>query len=195
MRLLITGTGRCGTWWFTHALRSCGVDAQHEVAFSMDRHGEGDWTCEVSWLAAPFTPLDGVHVVHLVRHPLPTIGSRAAWGSFSDRKPDRSYDPRVKGRWAMHMCPEIREGATPVERAAIHWVRWNEQVVADEVLRLEDVTADDVARLARIVDPQAGTPVMGPPVNGSISPPQVTWDQVEHVPGLMAMAERFGYYP
>lgn len=194
-RLLVTGAGRCGTWWLVHALRACGVDAQHEVAFDVERHGEGDWTCEVSWLAAPFTPVADAYTVHLVRHPLAQIRSRAAWGSFEPRGPGR-YDPTVKGRWAMKWIPAIRDGRTPVERAAIHWVRWNLLVWgADELLRIEDVTADVVFRLARIVDPDARRPRRLRPgtVNAAPPSPPVTWADVEHVPALLDLAAQYGY--
>ena len=71
MRLLVTGCGRSGTKWLAHSLTVAGVPTGHEDAFSVARHGEGDWTSEVSWLAAPYTPMRGTHVVHLVRHPIP----------------------------------------------------------------------------------------------------------------------------
>lgn len=201
MRLLVTGAGRTGTWWLTHALRSCGIDAQHEVAYSLDRHGDGDWSCEVSWLAAPFTPVADAYVVHMTRHPLAQIASRAAWGSFEDQDPPGPYDqrgpydPRPKGRYAIDWCPDIARGRTPVERAAIHWVRWNELVVADEILRLEDCTPAEVWRLASIVDPRASRPRIGPPVNRSHRPPTLTWADVDHVAGLRDLAARYGYSP
>src|SRR5690606_19447192 len=142
-----------------------------------DRHGDGDWTCEVSWLAAPFTPLADAHVVHLVRHPLAQIASRAAWGSFEEyREPTGLYDPRPKGRWAIARCPLIAEGSTPLERAAIHWTAWNAMVHADEVLHLEDVDVETVWRLARIVDPDAARPTLIAPTNQSTDPPTIGWD-------------------
>lgn len=195
MRLLVTGAGRCGTWWLTHALRSCGVPARHEVAYSTDRHGDRVWECEVSWLAAPYTPVsENTYVVHLVRHPLRQIASRAAWGSFEDREPAGWYDPRPKGRWAMRMCPEIAGGATPIERAAIHWVAWNSLVVSpQEVLRLEDLDAATVWRLARIVRPGAEAPTMPRPTNQSVNPPSIEWADVDHLAGLVDLAESYGY--
>lgn len=195
MRLLITGAGRCGTWWITHALRTCGVDAQHEQAFTTTKHGEGSWRCEISWLAAPYTPVDEqTYVVHLVRHPLAQIASRAAWGSFEDREPAGRYDPRPKGRWAMRMCPEIVGGTTPVERAAIHWTAWNRLIVSPhELIRLEDVDAGTVTRLARIVDLNANPATLPAPTNQSTDPPALDWPDVDHVPGLVELAESYGY--
>lgn len=195
-RLLITGTGRTGTWWITHALRAHGIEADHEIAFSTRRHGDGNWQCEVSWLAAPFTPVADAHTVHLVRHPLDTIRSRAAWGSFEQHRPAGGYDPRIKGRWAIDQVPEIAAGADPIERAAIHWTRWNQLVHADEVAHIEHLTADDVTRLAHIVTPTATTPARlpRPGVNRSRSPiPRPTWADVAHIDGLLELADRYGY--
>lgn len=196
MRLLVTGAGRTGTTWLTHALRSCGIPAQHEVAFSIDRHGDDDWTAEVSWLAAPFTPIDDAHVVHLVRHPLDQIRSRAAWGSFEDRKPSGRYDPRIKGRWAIDHVPEIELGDTPIERAAIHWTYWNQLIIgADELLRIEDMTAETVERLAQIVDPRARltSPLPARSNQATHPTPRPTWADVEHVDGLVELAHNYGY--
>lgn len=194
MRLLVTGAGRTGTTWLTRALRSCGIDARHEIAFNHRVAGVGGWSCEVSWLAAPSTPIADAHVVHLVRHPLEAIASRAAWGTFERRRRPGRYDPRVKGRWAVGMCPEIAEGTTAVERAAIHWARWNDMVAgADELLRIEDVDAAVVTRLARIVDADAGPAALGHPVNQSLDPPSLDWSDVDHVPGLIDQADEWGY--
>lgn len=196
MRLLVTGAGRSGTWWLTHALRACGVPADHETAYTIDRHGEGDWDCEVSWLAAPYTPVADTHVVHMVRDPLATIASRVAWGSFEDNDPAGRYDPRIKGRWAIEHCPQITTGTSPVERAAIHWVEWNRMVRgADELLRLEDCTADEVWRLASIVDPSAHRPELPAPTNQSKAPARLTWTDVAHIDGLVELAATYGYHP
>jgi hypothetical protein len=190
--VLVTGTGRTGTWWLTEALRLAGVKAEHEIHYSLDKQGPiPDGTVEVSWLAAPFTPVD-VWTIHLVRHPLKTIASRAAWGSFGGPQPRYSYNPRPKGDYAIRHCPKIAEGTSPVERAAIHWVEWNRLVQADEVLRLEDVTAETVRDIARRVG-DAKLPRLPKPTNQAPNPPKLVWADVEHVDGLTEMAGRFGY--
>jgi hypothetical protein len=195
VKLLVTGAGRTGTWWLTHALRACGVDATHERAFSTTTHGEGEWQAEVSWLAAPYTPRSDCHVVHLVRHPLEAIRSRAAWGSFERSEPFGPYDPRIKGRWALTHVPEIADGATAVERAAIHWARWNDLVTADELLRIEDVDSAEVLRLARIVDPDAQPgPMPAKTINTARRPaPNIGWGDVAHIPGLIDQAQAWRY--
>lgn len=192
MKLLVTGAGRCGTWWLTNALRACGVDARHEQAYSHKRHRAGSWPAEVSWLAAPFTPVEA-YTVHLVRHPLRQIASRAAWGSFETAPPVGRYDPRPKGRWAMRQCPRITVGRTAVERAAIHWVDWNRLVSdADEVLRIEDVDGGTVRRLASIAG-GSGPVALPARVNGSRNPPVLSWPDVAHIDGLVDLAGEYGY--
>lgn len=193
MRLLVTGTGRCGSTWLAKAITEAGTPCTHEVYWNWDRHGEGDWQAEVAWPAAPFTPITDAYVVHLVRHPLDTIRSRASWGSFSEIPTDtRRY--RL-GQWAQRVVPAIAEGRSPLEKAAIHWVEWNRLVAgAAELLRLEDLTAADVTRLARIVDPDAEAGDLPQKNNGA---PQLIdeldWDDVAHVPGLLDLAAEYGY--
>jgi hypothetical protein len=200
-RVLITGTGRTGSWWLTHALRGAGVSVTHEHHYTTDRHGPvPDRHIEVSWLAAPYTPPADTHVIHLVRDPVAVIASRAAWGSFERAHPvvNGAYDPRIKGRWAARLVPEIMEGHTAVERAAIHWVRWVGLLHGvTEVLRLEDVTAAEVNRVARLSDYAAGTlTVLPPPSNQSLGvPPRVEWSDVAHIEGLIETAAALGYGP
>lgn len=85
-----------------------------------------------------------------------------------------------------------------MERSAWHWVCWNRIITEgrpDEVLRVEDVTADDVTRLARLAVADApGITRLPAPANTAKRPlPQVGWDQVSHVPGLADAAASYGY--
>jgi hypothetical protein len=97
----------------------------------------------------------------------------------------------------MDMVPAIAKGRDPVERSAIHWVEWNRLVRgADELLRLEDITAEDVTRLARVINPEATMLRTLEPLNGAadlIDP--VTWDDIAHVDGLLELAAEYGYVP
>ncbi|NEN79557.1 hypothetical protein [Nocardioides zeae] len=161
--------------------------------WNWDRHGEGDWQAEVAWPAAPFTPVADAYVVHLVRHPLDTIRSRASWGSFADT-PSDTQRYRL-GQWAQRIVPEIARGRNPMEKAAIHWVEWN-RLVADpaEALRLEDITAADVTRLARIVNADAEAVELPPKSNGAPElVERISWDDVAHIPGLLDLAAEYGY--
>lgn len=174
------------------ALTAAGAPCGHEAAFTARGHGDCDWVAESSWLAAPYLDrLDGVYVVHLVRDPLKTIASRAATPTFR---------PRLSGhgRFAVHHAPDILRGHGRVERSAWHWVCWTRIITEgrpDEVLRVEDVTADDVTRLARLAVADApGITRLPAPANTAKRPlPQVGWDRVSHVPGLADAAASYGY--
>src|SRR5690606_17811422 len=147
MRVLITGTGRCGTGWMARALTAAGAPCGHEAAFTARRHGDCDWVAESSWLAAPYLDrLDGVYVVHLVRDPLKTIALRAATPTFRPRL-------TFHGRFAVHHAPDILRGHDRVERSAWHWECWTRIITyarADEALLGEDLTGDVGAPLPRV---------------------------------------------
>lgn len=177
-----------------------GVDCGHERAFSMTRHGEGDWIAESSWCAVPYLSNVGseTYVVHLVRNPLCVISSRAAWGTFPDDGPGRDD----RGAFAIKHCPEIALGRNPIERAAIHWVEWNKRcAIRDELVRIEDVEHRAIERYAYMVGTMARFthPSALPPrvMNTAGWPPErklLEWSDVEHVPGVLELARRYGYY-
>jgi hypothetical protein len=202
-RLLVTGCGRSGTWWLAEALTAAGVPTDHEQAWTVASHGGNGWTSEVSWLAAPYTPQRGTHIVHLVRHPLDVVRSRVSTGVFEHR--DRGHDDHgvlraPLGPWGVYAhrwCPAMHTATSPETRAAWHWVQWNRLVVADELVRVEDVDADTVSRLARIVDPDApgieAVPARSHRTPGEL--PDIDWGDIAHVPHLARMAEGYGYDP
>lgn len=174
------------------AVTAAGLDCGHETAFTDSRHGDGDWQAEASWLAAPHLPLPETHVVHLVREPLATIRS---WTAVLTR-PRR---PRRTGRyltWAAQWCPELTADGDPLIRAATWWVLWNGLIEphADERLRLEDATAARVSALVARVTGCGQIVDLPPPVRaGDHTDPPLAWSDVEHVPGLVEMASRYGY--
>lgn len=204
MKLLVSGCGRSGTKWMSEVLTKAGVPCSHEEAFTPERHGTGewaDWTAEASWCAAPFTPIENVYVVHLVRHPLDVLRSRIDKGTFDIRWNDKRGKPYLGpwADWACRWCPGMDLTGPALDAAAIHWVQWNRLVVANERLRLEDVDIPTINRLARIVDPQAPGIVKPVPLPATNTTPDdkrspiPRWADVVHVPGFMAMAESYGY--
>lgn len=190
-RLLVTGTGRCGTLWVAQALADRGVDVGHEVAFSPFRNGEGGWRAEVSWLAAPFTPIANCHTVHLVRHPLDVIRSRVDKGTFALPRSGQ-YGPWFS--FALRYCPEMLAATSDIERAAIHWVNWNQMIVADERVRVEDLASATVNRWAQVAGgvPLGSLPEPNNRTSGSTVSQRPTWDMVQ-VPNLRDLAEQYGY--
>lgn len=189
-RLLVTGTGRCGTTWLADTLTAAGLPCGHEAVFNLHRHGEGGWVAESSWLAAPYLPVPDAYTVHLVRHPLAVIRSFVAKGTFRLRR-------RPYGRYAARHVPDIAEQPTTPERAAVHWAQWNlmiEEGRPDERIRIEDITCDDLRRMAGKTGHRLDLDRLPPPSNGVADlGPEVTWRQVQHIPGLLVTAERYGY--
>jgi hypothetical protein len=193
---LVVGTGRCGTWWLTHLLRNAGVVAHHEVHYNMTRHGPvPDNEVEVSWLAAPYLHTHHGEIIHLIRHPLKVVASRAAWGSFEKQRHrhgdgQKGYDARVKGGWAIHHYPIIGWGKTPVERAARHWVAWMKLLVdIPNRLYLEGITSFDIEYYFGVVVPN----LCKRPTNKSHNPDTLTWNDVRDVDGFIELAGELGY--
>lgn len=188
--LLITGVGRSGTVWASHALNVAGVPCTHETRFNPYNQQLFGWSAESSWLAAPYVKYlsENVWVVRLVRDPRKVVGSWLVRG-------------RIRGSFNAHYAyllrfvPELALIDDPLSQIGWMWVRWNRMFQPHEVAKLEDITADDVGRWARLVDPDAVTPDELPgPVHVSRRPPkQVTWDHLTHVPHLLEMARGYGY--
>ena len=99
MRYLVTGTGRCGTGYIAQVLNSVGIQCTHEQIFNQNgigfareqiairkAHPEWGWEGESSWYAAFYLDnpvLDGVTIVHLVRHPKDVIDSQLSMGNWN----------------------------------------------------------------------------------------------------------------
>lgn len=92
LRIIGTGTGRCGTTFLAEYLTSAGIPCGHERFFchgglEAAEHALEVWpglVADSSWLAAPFLnsePLKEAFVIHLVRHPKAYIeSSLRTWG-------------------------------------------------------------------------------------------------------------------
>lgn len=77
-KLLITGTGRCGTFYASKVF-----DLPHETTFNNYMRFETKHDSEVSCIAVPYLWLlnrEEWYVVHLIRHPQRVVGSiQATW--------------------------------------------------------------------------------------------------------------------
>jgi hypothetical protein len=145
--VIITGTGRCGTGYVAKLLTSAGIQCGHEDIFSFDgwtgareRLAKTDLDADSSWLAAPFLDrLNGATIVHLVRHPKPTIDSFRRIGFFNPRW-HRAH--HYYARFARQHLPEAWDYRMTKMRAAHFYVGWNrmiEELAPDAVFhRIED---------------------------------------------------------
>ncbi len=115
MRLVITGTGRCGTGYVAKVLQNCeSITAGHEFVFGP--HGpdpKRDVTVDVSWLAIPYLPQvrHEMNIGLLYRHPAAVISSFLGIGFF-----DRNS---MYLDFMRNYVPDI-ENMEPFD-AACHW--------------------------------------------------------------------------
>jgi hypothetical protein len=155
LQVIVTGTGRSGTVYFANLLTRVGIPCGHESLFTpwgLDeaiarlegRHGVdvsaisrescGEWcpnpqevVADSSYMAAPWLDQDllkEVPVIHVVRHPLKVINSFVVGlNYFKDWVP-----ADVWHHFMYTHIPELRLDYTPLERAALYYVRWNQMI-------------------------------------------------------------------
>lgn len=149
-RLVVTGTGRCGTRYASHVLSAAGVPCGHEDVFTFRVANQGHrpkWgglAADSSWLAVPFLPRLGARVVLLVRHPLDVVRSMLALGWFADGQ--RLQISRAVGRHR----PEVHAERSRADQCLSLWLHWNTCALpyAFDVVRFEDMVRDPAALLA-----------------------------------------------
>lgn len=95
LKLVITGTGRCGTGYVARVLQQAGVSAGHEQVYTPDGefHSPG-LEVDVSWLAMPFLRSlrsRGVATGLVYRHPAAFISSVLGIGFFEIATPLPSF--------------------------------------------------------------------------------------------------------
>lgn len=148
-RLLVVGTGRCGTRYASHVLQASGVRCGHEqvytfrVALGIRQPRWATFTADSSWLAVPSLPVKA-RTILLVRHPLDVVHSMLQLGWFAD---DQRKDV---AKVIYRHRPQIRAEATRPDKALAMWVHWNTCALpyAHAVVRFEDMVRDPAALLA-----------------------------------------------
>jgi len=127
----VTGTGRCGTGYFSRLLSLVGLACGHEEIFSLgglERAKVNLWNkphlvADSSWLAAPFLSslmLQDAIIVHLVRHPRLVIESAVRKGAFAS--------PNIRGysEYSVTHLPDLGEYVEdPASAEAFRYVHWN----------------------------------------------------------------------
>lgn len=141
-RVVVTGTGRCGTGYMARVLTRAAIPSTHEGVYNPQFT---DWSVqrvESSWLAAPFLPQFEGHVVHLVRHPLAVINSLVGVGFFTDE---------LRALYADHARHFVdMEGLSEVEQAMKFYVEWNRMIepFADQFVKVEEADGEIFAMIA-----------------------------------------------
>jgi hypothetical protein len=205
LKLLITGTGRCGTRFMADWLTASGTPCGHEKAFGYAGYTTGPEIADASWLAVPYLGLvpDSVRIIHLVRNPLHVVRSFLGTNHFGPFTRKHLVRP-----WHRYMSLHFGyNGAEPVQQAMKYWVKWNVAIEAwidarsvvrewsDDRIRIENlrsvpwqvmvaqsIGADVDAMPSPETNRHRHAPLERLPRNG-------WWDQ------LASMAERYGYDP
>lgn len=161
-RFVITGSGRCGTLWMSHALTAAGVPCGHERVFNGT--GISEWEegvrADSSWMAATrFDQID-MPVVLLVRHPLAVVKSWVEIGFFGWDIDNPTHGPLYAA------YPWIYDRPSPQDRALDMWLSLTSATLAraELVLKIEQMT--DRSRFDRLLgwcgaDPDAASEVIG----------------------------------
>jgi len=150
MNIIVTGTGRCGTGFMAKWLTSAGIKCTHEQVFNREgwdyaleqirlrlANPSWGWQADSSWLAAPWLgrpELEDMTVIHVMRHPKPTMDSFLRLILYSNTKP--YFD------WAAQFIPEIKL-LNPVDSMAYWYIAFNEMIEPHAHFRhrIEDSTA------------------------------------------------------
>ena len=86
---------------------------------------------ESSWMAAPFIGhhcVQDAALIHNVRNPLSVVSSYVCdTPMFSDAPGDF----QIHNEFIRQYAPEVLEPNSPVERACLFWVRWNEIILSE----------------------------------------------------------------
>jgi hypothetical protein len=144
-RFVVTGSGRCGTSWISHALTRAGIPCGHERVFGAD--GAGPWpddlTGDSSWMAATWLDRVDVPVALLVRHPLSVVKSWVEIGFFTWDHANPTHRP------LREVFPQVYGWRSPEDRALAMWTLLNRRALgrAEMVVRLEEMGPALMARL------------------------------------------------
>jgi hypothetical protein len=155
LKLLVTGTGRCGTRYFSKRLTSVGVPCHHELiglgglSGLRERARKVGALADSSWLAAAFLqhiPAN-VRIVHLVRHPIKVIESLMRMRFFNRNNQFQRYTD-----FAVGALPGIKQHRKILDRAVYFYIYWNEKIATQAqgpriVHRIED---DDSGLLQKL---------------------------------------------
>lgn len=120
-RIIVTGTGRCGTGFMSRVLTESGVACSHEGVFTpfgatRARH---NWQADSSWMAVPHlsTHRDCLRVL-VYRHPVDVINSFVGIGFFDEPSTYLSFMTRRLSLLDSHRM-------SAVEKACQYYVAWN----------------------------------------------------------------------
>lgn len=146
MKLLVTGTGRCGTGFMAKVLSEAGFPCTHEGVYRF--HGpvvDSYPPAESSWMAVPYLDRVSAPVVLVFRHPAAVVRSLLGTKFFETPGPYRDF--------AFQHEPDLAQ-MTYINAAWTWWLRWNLRALphATAVVEVDNV---DWGRIAPLIDVEA----------------------------------------
>ncbi len=155
MRILVTGTGRCGTTWAWKVLRDSGLDVSHQAIrhehvlgrASLDEALDASQH-HVSFEAAPLVPSidhDEWRVVTLLRRMGPVAESWVRIGGF----PCTDEFSEMRDSITANVSSPLditSPDADPLTAAKLFWFRWNGMILpnSDAVCGMPGTTPSDL---------------------------------------------------
>lgn len=153
LKVLIVGTGRCGTGYVAKSLEQSGISCGHEAIFNhwseeriRDKLRGSKLEAESSWAAAPFLGAGwlpaNLRVVHLTRSPVSVVKSFHDINFFSKEREQKPLNQIVYRNTSIR--PETQDR---LASSVTHYYEWNALIVErlktagrpSLVLRLEDL--------------------------------------------------------
>lgn len=154
IKYIVTGTGRCGTMFMAKFLTSAGINCGHEVIFTNAGLETAKSKLQIysgleadsSYMAAPYLRnpiLKDAKIIHVVREPMKVINSfvvgycyflsgrlNCTLGTDWTYEYPPGADPEFKFMRFIyrHVTELYNRSLTPIERAALYYVRWNELI-------------------------------------------------------------------
>lgn len=160
LKILVVGTGRCGTGYLAHCLERSGVACGHEAIFHhwseqrvRSRLSSSNFEAESSWAAAPFLAAGwlppGVKIVHLTRSPVRVVKSFHDINFFSGERVQKPLNQIVYRNTSIR--PETQDR---MASSVTHYYEWNALIVErlmaagrpSLMLRLEDLISAPAAK-------------------------------------------------
>jgi hypothetical protein len=154
LKLLVSGTGRCGTRSLGRWLTEAGIPCGHEEVFTVRGiAGAKGLLAESSWLAAPHLSMASCPILHLVRHPLQVLcsleGIRFLSGGITENN-------GLWAEYAQRWTPGLKKGfRASVEKHMRFIIDWNSMVQekASARIQLEEASPSSLVELLQSIAP------------------------------------------
>lgn len=135
LRMVVCGTGRCGTTTLARTLTELGLPCGHQSCFTvLGIFQPPGLEADSSWLAAPYLRSLECPILHLVRHPLEVLNSmegiRFLDGGITEN--NCLYE-----QYARRFLPELDGLTDSRERHMRFIVSWNRRIEARAVRRVQ----------------------------------------------------------